>query len=90
MAALPAFDLSDLVTKSDLALFGAELRAELRNEFRDEISGLGARVGMLEVAVANLQEGQTGIHLRLDRLFLTLVGGLIVIVGAMAGIVFMP
>lgn len=40
--------------------------------------------------MAALQEGQVAINLRLDRLFLALVGGLIVIVGAMAGVVFMP
>ena len=76
MAALPAYDTSDLVTKSDLLLSGAELRSELRAE----ISELRAEI----------QDGQTGIHLRLDLLFLALVAGLTVIVGAMAGVVFMP
>ena len=84
-----AYDTSDLVTKSDLMVFGAELRAEI-SELRGEVSGLAAPVGALELAVAALQEGQVAINLRLDRLFLALVGGLIVIVGAMAGVVFMP
>ena len=111
MAALPAYDTSDLVTKSDLMVFGAEMRSELRAEIsefradaksdiaslRGELSDLGTQVGALETrvgalgtAVAALQESQAGIHLRLDRLFLALVAGLIVIVGAMAGVVFMP
>ncbi len=65
MAALPGYDMSELVTKSDLASSLADLRAE----FHAEMTGLGAR---------------------LDRLFLALVGGLIVIVGAMAGAFLMP
>lgn len=133
MAALPAYDTSELVTKSDLAVLGAELRSEisglrtelrsemadlrtefrteigelrtdieggrtslgseiseLRFELRGEISLIGARFATLDAAIANLQEGQAAIHLRLDRLFLALIGGLIVIVGVMAGVVFMP
>lgn len=65
MAALPAFDMSELVTKSDLAMS----LSDLRSEFHAELTGIGAR---------------------LDRLFLALVGGLIVIVGTMAGAVLMP
>ena len=82
MAALPACDTSQLVTKSDLALFGTEMRAEL--------SELGARVSQLEVRMTAVESVLVAINLRLDRMFLALVGGLIVIVAAMIGIAFMP
>ncbi len=47
MAALPAYDTSDLVTKSDLALFGAELRAE----FRSDLASVNARIDRLFLAM---------------------------------------
>jgi hypothetical protein len=46
MAALPAYDASDLVTKSDLTLFGAELRAEFKSDF----SAINARIDRLYLA----------------------------------------
>ncbi len=66
MAALPTRDASELVTKSDLARFEAELHADLR---------------------ADMHEMAAAINLRIDRLFLAWVGGLVVIVGALAGVV---
>jgi hypothetical protein len=82
MTALPAYDTSELVTKNDLALFGAGMRAEL--------SKLGARVSQLEVRISAVESALVVISLRLDRMFLALVGGLIVIVAAMVGTVLMP
>ena len=46
MAALPTFDTSDLVTKSDLALFGAELRAE----FKSDLAAVNTRIDRLYLA----------------------------------------
>jgi hypothetical protein len=46
MAALPAYDISELVTKSDLALFGAELRAEFKSDFAE----VNARIDRLYLA----------------------------------------
>ena len=82
MAALPTYDTSELVTKSDLALFGTEMKAEL--------SELGARVSQLEVRMTAVESALVAINLRLDRMFLALVRGLIVIVAAMIGTAFMP
>ncbi len=47
MAALPAYDTSDLVTKSDLALFGAELRAE----FKTDLAAVNTRIDRLFLAM---------------------------------------
>jgi hypothetical protein len=46
MSALPAYDISELVTKSDLASFGAELRAEFKSDF----SAVNARIDRLYLA----------------------------------------
>jgi hypothetical protein len=51
---------------------------------------LGARVNQLEVRMTAVESALVAINLRLDRMFLALVGGLIVIVAAMVGTVFMP
>jgi hypothetical protein len=47
MAALPAYDTSDLVTKSDLAAFGAELRAE----FKSDLAAVNTRIDRLFLAM---------------------------------------
>ena len=47
MAALPSYDVSALVTKSDLALFGAELRAE----FKSDLAAVNARIDRLFIAM---------------------------------------
>jgi hypothetical protein len=47
MTALPAYDTSDLVTRSDLASFVAELRAE----FKSDLAAVNARIDRLFVAM---------------------------------------
>jgi hypothetical protein len=54
-----------------------------KDDLRAEMAGLRTEIQ------SDLQQGLASVNLRLDRLFLAWVGGLIVIVGAMAG-VFMP
>ncbi len=72
MSALPPYDATELVTKTDLIRFGAELRAQLRVDLKTD-----------------LDEGLKTINRRLDQLLIAWFGGMIVIVGAMVGVVFM-
>lgn len=72
MAYLPTTDLGTLATRSDLAVL------------RSDLTLLVDRVSDVEQAVIRLDGRMTQ---RLDRLFLTLVAGLFVIVAAMAGVV---
>lgn len=69
MAALPAYDISDLVTKEEFRAGMAELRAEFKSD---------------------LQQGLAAVNARIDRLFLAMMGGFIVILGAMVGLAFLP
>jgi hypothetical protein len=55
-----------------------------KDDLRAEMAGLRTEIKN------DLQQGLASVNLRIDRLFLAWVGGLIVIVGAMAGVVFMP
>lgn len=80
MSYLPTFEPIDVATRGDIAELRGEmdrLRVELRGEMgalREELRGeMGSRFMVVEE--------------RLDRLFLTLVGGLFVIVAAMVGLV---
>ena len=50
MAALPAYDTSDLVTKADLAVFGAELRAEFKGDLQQGLTAVNARIDRLYLA----------------------------------------
>jgi hypothetical protein len=77
MAALPIFEISDLATKNDLALFASSL--DSRMDLMDaRMGGLDSRMDRLETAIG-------GLGLRMDRMFLTLTAGLFVIVAAMVG-----
>lgn len=69
MASLPAYDISELVTKDEFRAGLAELRAEFKND---------------------LYQGLATINQRIDRLFVALVGGLVVILGTMVGLAFIP
>jgi hypothetical protein len=60
MGNLPAFDVADVATKSDIEL--------LRSD------------------TALVRSDMKGVHERIDRLFITLVTGLFVIVAAMASV----
>lgn len=51
---------------------------------------LSARVSQLEARMTAVESALVAIDLRLDRMFLALVGGLIVIVAAMVGTALMP
>ncbi len=76
MAALPAYALSDLATKADLAVLRTDLHAEmagLRAEFKTDLT-----------------QGLAAVNARIDRLFLAEIGGLVVILGAMVGLAFLP
>jgi hypothetical protein len=55
-----------------------------KDDLRAEMAGLRTEIKN------DLQQGLASVNLRIDRLILAWVGGLIVIVGAMAGVVFMP
>jgi hypothetical protein len=57
---------------------------------RAELSELGARVSQLEGRMTALESAVVAIGLRLDRMFLALVGGLVVIAAAMTGPAFTP
>ena len=69
-----AHDPNGIATKRDLAQLKTELKAELKAE--------------LDPQFAELRNGLASVHVRLDRLFQTLVAGLLVIGAAMAGILF--
>jgi hypothetical protein len=58
MAAIPPFDISELLTRTELRAQLAELRAEFKSD--------------------------------LHQILLALIGGLIVILGAMIGLAFLP
>lgn len=47
-------------------------------------------MSQLEIRMTAVENALIAMNLRLDRMFLALVGGLIVIVAAMVGVVFMP
>ncbi len=67
MAALPTYDISELLTKDEFRAGIAELRAELKDD---------------------LQHGLASVNARVDRLFLTIMGGFVVTLGAMIGLAF--
>jgi hypothetical protein len=69
MAAIPPFDISELVTKTELRAQLAELRAEFKSD---------------------LNQGLTTVNQRIDRLFLAMMGGFVVVLGAMIGLAFLP
>jgi hypothetical protein len=77
MAALPIFEISDLVTKTDLALFASS--------FESRMDGQESRMDRLDSRMDRLESAMGGLGLRMDRLFLTLTAGLFVIVAAMVG-----
>jgi hypothetical protein len=77
MAALPIFEISDLATKTDLALFASSLESRM-DRMDTRMDGLDSRMDRLETAMG-------GLGLRMDRLFLTSTAGLFVIVAAMVG-----
>ncbi len=97
MAYLPTFVPTDVATKGDVAGVHSEidrLRGDmhrLRDELRSEIDAFrtelrGEMVGLRDEMSGRLE----ALGHRLDRLFLTLVAGLFVIVAAMAGLVGLP
>jgi hypothetical protein len=80
MTHLPRSDPNDLVTKSDVSELRADFAA-LRSDFselRSDFSELRAEVRL----------DFSALGARLDRMYLTLVAGLFVIVAAMAGVLF--
>jgi hypothetical protein len=74
MSALPSIDINQVATKADLAVLGGRMGA-----FEARMDGLETRMAALEAAMLNL-------GLRLDRMYVTLVAGLFVIVAAMVGV----
>jgi hypothetical protein len=98
MAALPIFESSDLVTKTDLALFASSFassmdghgsridRLDSRMDALDSrMDALDSRMDRLDSRMDRLESAMVGLGLRMDRLFLTLTAGLFVIVAAMVG-----
>jgi len=72
MTFLPDVDPSELASKTDMS------------SIREDISALRADIHDLR---SDLKTGLEAVNARIDRLFLTLVAGLFVIVAAMAGVV---
>jgi hypothetical protein len=79
MAFLPTIDTSQLATKVDL-------KAELAR-LHGRIDSLEARMTSLEARMTSLEALVTALGGRLDRIYLTLVAGLLVIVAAMVGVI---
>jgi hypothetical protein len=69
-----AHDPDEVATKTDLAQLKTELEAELKAEFDPQFAELG--------------NGLAAVNVRLDRLFLTLLAGLFVIIATMASVLF--
>jgi len=55
-----------------------------KDEFRAEMAELRAEFKN------DLQQGLAAVNVRIDRLFLAWMGGLVVILGAMVGLAFLP
>ncbi len=82
-------------TKSDITELRTATKAdflELRSATKSDITELRAAtktdMARIEGNLGDLKGGQAVLHSRIDRLFVTLVAGLFVIVAAMAGFVF--
>ncbi len=97
MAYLPTFDPTDVATKGDVAGVHSEidrLRGDmhrLRDELRSEMDAFRTELRGEMVGLRDEMSGRfEALGHRLDRLFLTLVAGLFVIVAAMAGLVGLP
>ena len=95
MAYLPEFDPDDVATKGDIAELRAATKtdiAELRTATKTDIAELRTAtktdMARMDGNLGDLKSGQALLHSRIDRLFVTLVAGLFVIVAAMAGVVF--
>jgi hypothetical protein len=84
MAALPIFEISDLVTKTDLARFASSFESRMDGH-GSRIDRLDSRMDALDSRMDRLESAMVGLGLRMDRLFLTLTAGLFVIVAAMVG-----
>jgi CHASE3 domain sensor protein len=76
MAAYPSYDVPELVTKDEFRAGLAELRAEMA-ELRADLRG-------------ELHQGLAAVNQRIDRLFLAMMGGFVVLLGAMVGLAFLP
>ncbi len=50
MAALPAYDISELVTKDEFRAGMAELRAEFKNDLQQGLTAVNARIDRLFLA----------------------------------------
>ncbi|MGH8952432.1 MAG: hypothetical protein ACRDX9_13495 [Acidimicrobiia bacterium] len=55
-----------------------------KDEFRAEMAGLRAEFKN------DLQQGLTAVQVRIDRLLLAWVGGVVVFLGAVVGLAFLP
>ena len=84
MAYLPEFDPDDVATKGDIA----ELRAATKTDIAELRTATKTDMARMDGNLGDLKSGQALLHSRIDRLFVTLVAGLFVIVAAMAGVVF--
>ena len=90
-------DIAELraATKTDIAKLRAATKtdiAELRTATKTDIAELRTAtktdMARMDGNLGDLKSGQALLHSRIDRLFVTLVAGLFVIVAAMAGVVF--
>lgn len=88
MTHLPRHDPSEVATKSDIAGLRSDMgdiKAELRAEMTDLKTELRAEMADLR---AEFRGEMAALNVRLDHMFVTLVGGLFVIVAAMASVIF--
>jgi predicted nuclease with TOPRIM domain len=92
MAALPFYDPTEIATRADLRnLEGRFDQLEARfDQLEVSFDQLETRFDHMEARFDRLEVRFDVLSQRLDRLFLTSVAGLIVIVGATAGTVFLP
>ena len=89
MSALPSQDMSDFATKGDIAALGAATKgdiAALSAATKGDIAVLGARIDGLESRLVGIESIVRGLGLRMDRMFLAMIAGLVVIVATMAGV----
>ena len=80
MAYLPAYDPSELATKSDLAATESRLT--------EQIDGLEGRIDRVEVHLSRVDEGLAAVNQRLDTLFHTLLIGMFGVLAAVAAAFF--
>jgi len=83
MAYLPEFDPKDVATKADIAELRAGTKTDIARLDSDMVD-MGLEIKELR---AEMSVGFAGVNERFDRMFLTLVGGLFVVVATMVGFV---